>query len=88
MVRFGDAVMAAAVAGDGYRRRHDTMKMRILSLFRWAGVEVDCGVFNIFSGLILQRGLSRLEQGRKRQGLVSDFRLQLEVAVLKARRWC
>ena len=30
--RFGDAVMAAAAAGDGYRRRHDTMKMRIPSL--------------------------------------------------------
>ena len=69
--------MAAAVAGDGYRRRHDTMKMKILSLVRWAGVEVDCEVFNLFSGLIPQQGLSRLEQGRKRQGLVPDFRLRV-----------
>ena len=75
--RFGDTVMAAAVAGDGYRRRHDTMKMKILSLVRWAGVEVDCEVFNLFSGLIPQQGLSRLEQGRKRQGLVPDFRLRV-----------
>ena len=75
--RFGDAVMAAALAGDGYRRRHDTMKMRILSLIRWAGVQVDCEVFNLFSGLIPQQGLSRLEQGRKRQGLVPDFRLRV-----------
>ena len=75
--RFGDKVMAAAVAGDGWRRRHDTIKMRILSLLRWSGIEVDCEVFNIFSGLIPQQGLSRLEQGRKRQGLVPDFRVRL-----------
>ena len=50
--------------------------MKILSLVRWAGVEVDCEVFNLFSGLIPQQGLSRLEQGRKRQGLVPDFRLR------------
>ena len=75
--RFGDTVMAAALAGDGWRRRHDTLKMRILSMLRWAGIEVDCEVFNIFSGLIPQDGLSRIEQGRKRQGLVPDFRLRV-----------
>ena len=56
------------------------MKMRILSLLRWAGVEVDCEVFNVFSGLIPQLGLSRLEQGRKRQGLVPDFRVRVPAA--------
>ena len=75
--RFGDTVMAAALAGDGWRRRHDTLKMRLLSLLRWSGIEVDCEVFNIFSALIPQQGLSRLEQGRKRQGLVPDFRLRV-----------
>ena len=33
--------------------------------------------FNIFSALIPQDGLSRMEQGRKRQGLVPDFRLRV-----------
>ena len=80
MDMFGDTVMAAAVAGDGWRRRHDGFKMRILGLLRWAGVEVDCEVFNLFSGLIPQEGLSRLEQGRKRQGLVPDFRLRVPAA--------
>ena len=75
--KYGDVVMAAALQGDGWRRRHDTVKMRIFGLLRWAGVEVDCEVFNIFSGLIPQQGLSRLEQGRKRQGLVPDFRLRV-----------
>ena len=54
--------------------------MRILGLLRWAGVEVDCEVFNLFSGLIPQEGLSRLDQGRKRQGLVPDFRLRVPAA--------
>ena len=38
---------------------------------------VDLEVFNIFSGLIPQQCLSRLEQGQKRQGLVPDFRLRV-----------
>ena len=69
--KFGDVVMAAALAGDGWRRRHDEVKMKLLGLLRWAGVQVDCEVFNIFAGLIPQQGLSRMEQGRKRQGLPS-----------------
>ena len=75
--KFGDAVMAASLPGDGFRRRHDAIKLRILGLLRWAGIEVDCEVFNVFAGLIPQEGLSRLEQGRKRQGLVPDFRLRV-----------
>ena len=75
--RYGDSVMAARLAGDGWRRRHDAIKMRLFGLLRWAGIEVDCEVFNIFAGLIPQQGLSRLEQGRKRQGLVPDYRLRV-----------
>ena len=75
--KYGDSVMAATLAGDGWRRRHDAIKMRLFGLLRWAGIEVDCEVFNIFAGLIPQQGLSRLEQGRKRQGLVPDFRLRV-----------
>ena len=78
--KYGDSVMAAALQGDGWRKRHDCVKMRIFGLLRWAGVEVDCEVFNLFSGLIPQQGLSRLERGRKRQGLVPDFRLRVPVA--------
>ena len=78
--KFGDVVMAAALAGDGWRRRHDEVKMKLLGLLRWAGVQVDCEVFNIFAGLIPQQGLSRMEQGRKRQGLVPDFRLRVPAA--------
>ena len=72
---FGDSVVAAKVRGDGWRKRHNTLKWRIFSLHTWAGIEVECEVFNLFSGLIPQQGLSRIEDGRKRQGLESDFRV-------------
>ena len=65
---FGDSVVAAKVRGDGWRKRHYALKRRILSLHKWAGIEVECEVFNLFSGLIPQQGLSRIEAGRKRQG--------------------
>ena len=74
---FGDTVMAEKVVGDGWRRRHDSMKMRIFSLLRWAGLNAQTEVFNLFSGDIPQEGLSRLDRGRKRQGMVPDFRVSL-----------
>ena len=75
--RFGDAVMAETLSGDGWRKRHDQVKMRLLGFLRWAGIEVDCEVFNLFAGQIPQRGLARIEKGRKRQGLVPDFQVRL-----------
>ena len=72
----GHNVCNATLPGDGWRTRHDTMKMKLLELSRWAGLPVQCEVFNLFSHLIPQEGLSRLERGRKRQGLVPDFKLQ------------
>ena len=75
--RYGDNVVAQALQGDGYRRRHDELKKKLVGLLRWAGIDVQCEVFNLFSGLIPQEGLSRLERGRKRQGLVPDFLLRL-----------
>ena len=68
--------MSAILAGDGWRHRHDEFKLRLLSLFRWAGEPVQGEVFNLFSGDIPQAGLSQLERGQKRQGLVPDFRIQ------------
>lgn len=71
--KYGDSVVAEKVKGDGFRRRHDTVKNRIVSLHKWAGIKVKCEVFNLFLGLIPPQGLSRLEAGRKRQGLVPAF---------------
>ena len=41
----------------------------------WAKIPVVCEVFNVFAHLIPQAGLSRIEKGRKRQGLVPDYKL-------------
>lgn len=73
---FGDEVMSATLSGDGWRRRHDEFKLRLLELFRWAGKSVQGEVFNLFSKDIPQAGLSQIERGQKRQGLVPDFRVQ------------
>ena len=77
MDKYGDNVVAQALQGDGYRRRHDELKKKLVRLMRWAGIDVQCEVFNLFSGLIPQEGLARLERGRKRQGLVPDFLLRV-----------
>ena len=78
--KFGDRVVAARMSGDGYRTRHDGMKNRIRNLHKWAGMEHTCEVFNLFAGEIPQRGLARIERGRKRQGLVPDFQVRVPVA--------
>ena len=66
----GDNVVGQALAGDGWRIRHNNVKEKILSLLKWAGLQVTCELFKLFAGLIPQEGLSRMERGRKRQGMV------------------
>ena len=63
---------------DGWRKRHDSCKLLIRRLLVWAGIPVDCEVFNLFASCIPQDGLNRLEGGRRRQGLVPDFRVPAE----------
>ena len=75
--RYGDNVVSQTLAGNGYRKRHDGVKQKMLGLMRWAGLDVECEVFNVFARYIPQQGLSRLERGRKRQGMVPDFALRL-----------
>ena len=42
----------------------------------------DCEVFNMFAHLIPQEGLSRIERGCKRHGLVPDFMLEFKDGIL------
>ena len=64
--------------GGGWRVKHDSLKLWLRKLLLWAGIPVVCEVFNLFASSIPQAGLSRIERGRKRQGLVPDFKLQGE----------
>ena len=74
---YGDSVMSSVLPGDHWRTRHDQIKMVISSLCTWARVPVTTEVFGLFSHLIPAQALTRFERGRKRQGLVPDFRLEL-----------
>ena len=40
-------------------------------------MRASCEVFGLFSNLIPQEGLNRLERGRQRQGMVPDFMLEV-----------
>ena len=44
----------------------------------WAGVPAEMEVFNLFSGLVRQEGLSRMEQAQQRQSLVPDLRIAIQ----------
>ena len=70
---WGDTVNNSAMRGDGWRVRHDAVKLRLRGLLTWAGIPSTCEVFNLFADCIPQDGLNRLERGRRRQGLVPDF---------------
>ena len=74
---FGDKVMAATLSGDGWRTRHDMVKAELNRLCVWSKLPATCEVFGIFSHLIPQEGLSRIERGIKRQGMVPDFQSKL-----------
>ena len=77
---FGDNIMAASLPGDHWRTRHDKLKMTLNSLCTWARLPATCEVWGLFSHMIPNEALSRIEAGRKRQGLVPDFRLEMPSA--------
>ena len=75
--KYGNAVMNEPLPGDHWRVRHDTVKMAISSLCSWARLEATAEVWGLFSHLIPSEALSRFESGRKRQGMVPDFRFKI-----------
>jgi hypothetical protein len=76
--RFGDTMVNQVMVGDSWRTRHTAMLMKIWHLLHWAGIRMVFEVFNLFADCIPQAGLSKIERGRKRQGLVPDARLERE----------
>ena len=73
---YGDKVMSTQMPGDHWRTRHDTVKMELASLCTFSKIDHTTEVFGLFAPLIHQQALTRIERGRKRQGLVPDFRLK------------
>ena len=74
--RWGDNVVNSTMQGDGWRTRHDGMKLLLRDLHVRAGLPIVCEVFNLFSDCIPQDGLNRMERGRRRQALVPDFKVR------------
>ena len=74
--RWGDNLVNATMRGDGWRVRHDEMKLLIRDLHVRAGVPIVCEVFNLFADCIPQPELNRIERGRRRQALVPDFKVR------------
>ena len=75
--RYGNNVMNEPLPGNHWRQRHDRIKNQLATLADWCGMPATCEVFGLFSHLIEQPALMRLDTGRKRQGLVPDFKLRI-----------
>ena len=58
---YGDNVMSAPMLGDHWRTRHDITKMELASLCAYAKVDHTTEVFGLFSHLIHQEALNRVE---------------------------
>ena len=71
----GDNIQATALQGDHWRRRHDMLVQFVDRSCMWAGVPCEREVFNLFSGVVRQQGLSRMERAKQRQSLVPDLRI-------------
>ena len=76
---YGDTIQATNLPGDHWRQRHDQIKFVIGRLCIWAGVPCELEVFNLFSGLIPQEGLARIDRERQRQSMVPDFKITLNM---------
>ena len=68
--------MATTLQGDTWRIKHDTVKSELNRLCVWSSLPATCEVC-LFSQLIPQEGLNRLERGRKRQAMVQDLQLEI-----------
>ena len=75
--KYGNTVMTEPLPGDSWRTKHDFTKTCLATLADWAGMPCTVEVFGLFSHLISQPALMRLDTGRKRQGLVPDFKLRI-----------
>ena len=75
--KYGDNIQAAALPGDHWRTRHNSMLHHLHNACMWAGLPCELEVHNLFAGVMHQQGLSRAEQMRQYQGIVPDMRITL-----------
>ena len=73
--RYGDKIQATCLRGDHWRQRYDQIKLAKYRLCMWASIPVEMEVFNLFSGLIPQQSLARINMDMQSQSIVPEFRL-------------
>ena len=77
--KHGDSVQATNTLGNHFRKRHDYIKMMLYNLCKWAGLPAEMEVYNLFSRLIPQQGLTRYERNRKRQAIIPELHIVIPV---------
>jgi hypothetical protein len=73
---FGHKLTTMVMSGDGWRRRHDTVKWLISSWAARLGISCVTEVYGLFAAYVAQRDRLEGEPMWKRQGMVPDFMLQ------------
>ena len=72
---FGAKVINEKLERSHWVRRHDMVKSEINSLCSYAGLPAECEAYGVFSSLVPQQPLNRLERHRTRQVLRPAARL-------------
>ena len=73
----GAKVINEKLEGSHFLRRHDMVKAEINSLCSFAGLPAECEAYGVFSNLVPQQPLNRLERYRTKQVLRPDFLFQV-----------
>ena len=74
---FGYKVINERMEGNHWVKRHDIVKAEVNALCAYTGLPAECEAYGVFSHLIPQQPLNRLERFRERQVLRPDFILQV-----------
>ena len=74
---FGYKVINERLEGNHWVKRHDMVKAEVNALCAYTGLPAECEAYGVFSHLIPQQPLNRLERFRERQVLRPDFILQV-----------
>ena len=75
--KFGHRVINERLEGSHWTHRHDFIKAEVNSLCAYTGLPAVCEAYGVFSNLIPQQPLNRLERHRERQILRPDFIFQI-----------
>jgi hypothetical protein len=74
---YGEEVVNENLAGGGFTRRHDAIKLELNSMAAYCGLTSTCEPYGLFGSLLPQQPLNRLEYRMSKVVLRPDFLLEL-----------